>query len=114
MAFWKTESHAPAFRQSGPTQYFDVAALIGLAAAPGILFVWLMPLPFVPPAICVVSFLFACAFAWFGHHVGAGQRDAQVAARDLAGVFTLLWIGAGLASDHAHLIRFFELLTRTS
>jgi hypothetical protein len=113
MAFWKTEQFAPSSMQGGRAQYLDIAALIGLAAAPGILFVWLMPLPFVPPVICVVSFLIACVFAWFAYHIGAGQRAAQAAARDVAGIFTLLWVGAGLASDHAHLIQFFELLTRT-
>lgn len=114
MAFWKTGDYpAPPIVQGSAAQFLDVLALLGLAAAPGLLFVWLLPLPFVPPVICIVAFLLACAFAWFACHPGAARHRAGATARDAASLFTMLWIGAGLASDTGRFIQLFELLART-
>jgi hypothetical protein len=112
MTLWKTDHYANAPKASG--WYLDLVALAGIAAAPGLLFKWLFPMPFIPPAICVVSFLMAAAFAWFAHYTRADRRSAGITAWDVAGIFTLLWIGAGLASDHRHLVQFFELLAMAS
>ena len=114
MTLWKTEHYQGVSKPQGSGWYLDLAALIGIAAAPGLLFAWLIPLPFIPPVICVVSFLIACSFALFAHYTGARRRSAEVTAWDVAGIFTLVWIGAGLASDHKHLVQLFEILARGS
>jgi ribose/xylose/arabinose/galactoside ABC-type transport system permease subunit len=111
MTVWKTEYYANSPKQQA---YLDLAALAGLAAAPGILFNWLMPLPFMPPVICVVSFLMACAFGWFAYHTGADRRSARFTAWDIAGIFAVLWAGAGFASDPKYLVQLFEILARAS
>lgn len=112
MTLWKTDHYTNAPKASG--WYLDLIALAGIAAAPGLLFKWLFPMPFVPPAICVVSFLMAAVFAWFAHYTGADRRSAAITAWDVAGIFAVLWIGAGLASDHRHLVQFLEILARAS
>jgi hypothetical protein len=109
MTLWNTEHYRnlPS-RQDG--WFLDMLALVGLAALPGLLFVWLVPLPFMPPVICVISFLIACAFAWFAHSSGTEYRAAGLTAWDVAGLFGLIWIGAAMASDHTYLIRLVEIL----
>lgn len=109
MTVWKTEHYA---KSPKPAAYLDLLALAALAAAPGILFNWMLPLPFVLPAICVVSFLIACAFAWFAYYTGASRRTARLTAWDVAGVFAVLWVGAGYASDPNALIQLLEILAR--
>jgi hypothetical protein len=110
MTLWKTEHYANAPKPQASGRYLDLLALAGLAAAPGLLFSRLMPLPFIPPMICVASFLMACAFGWFAHYTGADRRAAGMTAWDVAGIFAVLWVGAGFASDPKHLVRFFEIL----
>jgi hypothetical protein len=112
MTLWKTETYNSLPKLPATGRYLDLVALVGVAALPGLLFTWLMPMPFIPPAICVVSFLIACAFGWFAHHTGASRRATEVTAWDMAGIFTLIWVGAGLASDHTHLVQLFEFLAK--
>jgi hypothetical protein len=114
MTVWKTEHYGNSPKQRMSGWYLDLAALAGLAAAPALLFIWLMPLPFMPPAICVMSFLMACAFGWFAHYTGAKRRSAQFTAWDVAGVFAVLWAGAGFASDPKYLVQLLEILARAS
>jgi hypothetical protein len=112
MTVWKTEHYARSPKQAAQGRYLDLLALAGLAAAPGILFNWVLPLPFMPPAICIISFLIACAFAWFAYYTGASRRAAELTAWDVAGVFAVLWVGAGFASDPNALVQLFEILAR--
>jgi hypothetical protein len=109
MTVWKSEHYA---KSPKPAAYLDLLALAALAAAPGILFNWMLPMPFVLPAICVVSVLIACAFAWFAYYTGASRRGAELTAWDVAGVFAVLWVGAGYASDPNALIQLLEILAR--
>lgn len=113
MTVWKTEHYARSPKQA-QGRYLDLLALAGLAATPGILFNWIMPLPFVPPAICVISFLIACIFGWFAFYTGASRRAAGLTAWDVAGVFAVLWAGAGFASDPNALVQLFEILARSA
>jgi len=110
MTVWKTEHYT----NSPKEQALDLAALAGLAAAPGILFNWLILLPFMPPVICVVSFLMACAFGCFAYHTGADRRSARFTAWDIAGIFAVLWVGAAFASNPKYLVQLFEVLARAS
>lgn len=111
MSVWKTEHYANSPKYEA---FLDLAALAGLAAVPGLLFNWLMPLPFMPPVICLVSFLMACAFGWFAHCTGEDRRSASALAVDVAGISAVLWIGAGFASDPKYLVQLFEILARAS
>lgn len=111
MSVWKTEHYANAPKHEA---FLDLAALGGLAAVPGLLFNWLMPLPFMPPVICLVSFLMACAFGWFAHHTADDRRADSASAYDVAGIFAVLWVGSGLASDPKYLVQLFETLARAS
>jgi hypothetical protein len=114
MTLWKTEHYRNLPSEQGSERFLDLAALVGIAALPGLLFVWLMPLPFVPPLIAVVSFLIAGLFGWFAHRSKADPRAAGLTAWDVAGVFTVLWVGAAFASDHHHLVRLIEILAQAS
>lgn len=114
MTIWKTEHYrnAPKGRDAG--WYLDLAALIGIVAAPGLFCAWLMPLPFLLPVICVMSFLIACSFAAFALYTRADRRSAEVTAWDVAALSTLVWIGAGFASNPAYFVRLLEILASSS
>lgn len=114
MTIWKTEHYRNASRERGAGWYLDLAALIGIVAAPGLFCAWLMPLPFLLPVICMVSFLIACSFAAFALYTRADRRSAEVTAWDVAALFTLVWIGAGFASNPVYLVRLFEILASSS
>jgi hypothetical protein len=96
MAVWNTE-RGSTFRFSlhGSARYVDLAALMAIGAAPGLLLVWLIPLPLVLPALSIVSFTIACTVALFAHCTGADRHAPSVTLWDVAAVFTLIWIGAG-------------------
>lgn len=114
MTIWKTEHYRSAPKERGAGWYLDLAALIGIVTAPGLFCTWLMPLPFLLPVICVMSFLIACSFAAFALYTRADRRSAEVTAWDVAALSTLVWIGAGFASNPAYFVRLLEILARSS
>ena len=111
MSVWNTGHYANSPKHEA---LLDLAALIGLAAVPGLLFNWLVPLPFMPPVICLMSFLMAGAFWWFSRHAANDRGADSASAIDVAGIFAVLWIGSGLSSDPKYLVQLFEVLARAS
>src|SRR5215831_3403673 len=88
----------------------DLLALAAIAAAPGVLLAWLLPLPFVLPVLSVIAFVIACVVALFAYARNVPRRAPGMTLWDVAGIFTAIWITAGLLSGPARLIRFFEHL----
>ena len=66
MALWKSE-HSPGYQFTlhSPGHHLDLPVLIATSAAAGLLLVWLVPLPLVPPLLGIVSFTVAVIVALF-------------------------------------------------
>jgi hypothetical protein len=114
MAYWKTEhGFTPQLRWHAPARYLDVAALVAIGAAPGLLLLWLVPLPYVLPALSIVSFAMAGAVALIAHHSGIDRRSPGVSAWDIVAIFTFIWIGAGMMSGKTRFAELFDRLAMT-
>jgi hypothetical protein len=112
MPLWKTaHSSAPVFIPHVSTWHLDAAVLIVTAAAPVLLLVCLIPLPLVPPVLSIVSFMIAGIIALFARYSGVDRHAPGMTLWDVAGVFTLIWIGAAMISDPKHVIQFIDHLT---
>jgi hypothetical protein len=109
MALWKTEyGFAPQFTPHALARPLGLAALFAIAAAPGLLLLWAVPLPLVLPAFSIASFIIACAVALFAYCSGVDRTAPGVTPWDIVAVFTLIWIGAGMVSDPKQFVELFE------
>src|SRR5258708_17248043 len=97
MTLWRTErGSAPLFTPNAPTRSRDLAGLVVIGAAPGLLLLWLVPLPIVLPVLSIMSFAIAGVAALVAHYSGIDRHAPGVSAWDIAAIFTLIWIGAGM------------------
>ncbi len=116
MTLWKAErGSAPLFTpnapaRDAPARHLDLAALVVIAAAPGLLILWLIPLPLVLPVLSIVSFMIAGVAALVAHHSGIDRRAPGVSAWDVAAIFTLIWIVAGMTSGTKQFAELFDRL----
>ena len=109
MALWKSEhSSAYGFTLRSPGQHLDLAVLIAPAAAAGLVLVWLVPLPLVLPVLSIVSFTVAGIVALFAYYSGADRHADGITPWDVAGVFALIWVGAGMLSGPEHVVQLFD------
>jgi len=58
-----------------------------------------------------VSFLIACIAALFAHYSEIDRHAPGVTLWNIAAVFTLIWIGAGMIGGPKHIVQLFDLLT---
>jgi hypothetical protein len=106
---WKSE-HSPAFGFGlhSPGQYLELPILTALAAALGLLIFQLVPPPLVMPALSLVSFTIAMILALRAYCTRVDLRAHGITLWDAAGVFALIWIGAGTLSEPEHIIQLFD------
>lgn len=108
MTLWKTErGFAPLFTPKPSARHLDLAALVVIVAAPGLVLLWLVPPPLVLPILSIVSFVIAGVAALVAHYAGIDRRAPGVSAWDIAAVFTLIWIGAGMMGDAKQFVELF-------
>lgn len=111
MTLWKAErASSTLFSLNVPARHLDLAALVIIAAAPAVVLIWLIPLPLVLPVLSIVSFAIAGVAAVAAHCCGIDRRAPGVSAWDIAAVFTLIWIGAGMMGGSKHFIELFDRL----
>jgi len=111
MTLWKTErGSAPLFTPDAPARHLHVADLVVIAAAPGVLLLWLVPLPLVLPVLSILSFVTAGVVALVAHYSGIDRRAPGISAWDVAALFTLIWITAGLMSGTKQFVELFDRL----
>jgi phosphatidylglycerophosphate synthase len=111
MTLWRTErGSGPLVTSTDPARYRDLAALVAIVAAPVILLLWLVPLPLFLPVLSIASFVFAGVAAVVGHYSGIDRHAPGVSAWDIAAVFTLIWIGAGMMSGTKQFAVLFDRL----
>jgi hypothetical protein len=114
MTLWKTEHRVSprhtARRVASPAGYPDYAVLAVVVAAPPVLLLWLVPLPFVLPALSIVSFAIAGLVALVARHAGTDRRAPGLTAWDISALFTAIWIVAGLMSGVRPLTELFDRL----
>jgi hypothetical protein len=114
MTLWKTErGSAPLFTPDAPARHLDAAALVVIAAAPGLLLLWLVPLPLVLPVLSILSFVIAGVVALMAHYSGIDRRAPGISAWDVAALFTLIWIIAGMISGAKPFAELFDRLATT-
>src|SRR5262249_10941771 len=112
MALWNIERRsAPLFAPHAPARYLDLAVFVALGPSPCLLLPWLIPLPLVLPALSIVSFTIACVAALFAHYSGVDRHAPGITFWDVAAVFTLMWIGAGMIGGSKQFIHPFEQKT---
>ena len=112
MTLWNTERKSdPQFAWHVRARYLDWATLVAIGAIPALLFVWLIPLPLVLPVLSIVSFLIACIAALFAHYSGIDRHAAGITLWNIAAVFTLIWIGAGMIGGPKQIVQLFDQLT---
>jgi hypothetical protein len=110
MTLWKTERcFAPLFLPKDSSGYLDLAGLV-VIVAPGLVLLWLVPLPLLLPILSIMSFVIAGVAALVAHYSGIDRHAPGVSAWDIAAVFTLIWIGAGMMGGATQFIELFDRL----
>jgi len=111
MTLWRTErGSAPLVTSKDPAGYPDLAALVAIVAAPVVVLLWLVPLPLFLPVLSIMSFVIAGVAALVAHYSGIDRHAPSVSAWDIAAVFTLIWIGAGMMSGTKQFVELFDRL----
>jgi hypothetical protein len=114
MTLWRTErGSAPLFTPNAPARHLDLAGLVVMVAASGLLLLWLVPLPLVLPVLSIMSFAIAGVAAIVAHYSGIDRHAPSVSAWDIAAIFTLIWIGAGMIGGAKQVIELFDRLAMT-
>jgi hypothetical protein len=114
MAFWKSEHSFPyRFTRHSSGQHLELPVLSALAVASGFLIVWLVPLPLVLPTLSIVSFTVAGFIALLAYHCGADRHADGITPWDVAGVFALIWVAAGMLSEPEQVVKLFDHVAMT-
>lgn len=91
MTLWKTErGFATLSLPKASARYLDLAGLVVIVAAPGLLLLWLVPPPLLLPILSIMSFVIAGVAALVSHYSGVDRHAPGVSAWDIADVFTLI------------------------
>jgi len=112
MTLWKSghsSTYGPALHKWGP--HLELFVVIAITAASSVLLVWLVPPPLVLPALSFVSFVIAGIVALFAYCSGADRHADGITLWDVAGVFALIWVAAGMLSEPKHVVQLFGHLT---
>lgn len=94
----------PSLHSLGP---LTAAVLMVTAAISMLMLASLVPPPLLMPVLSLVSFLAAGVIALFAYYSGADRHTPGITLWDVAGVFALIWIGAGMLSEPEHVIQLF-------
>ena len=114
MTLWKSEhdsAYGVALRSAG--KRFDLPFLIAVGTAPGFLLVGLVPLQLVLPALSIVSFTVAAFVALWAYRRGVDRHADGMTLWDVAGLFAVIWVGAGMLSTPEHVVELFDHMTMT-
>jgi hypothetical protein len=116
MTMLKIEIGAPTQRADRHwlARHGDLLALVAIAAAPGVLLIWLLPLSFVLPVLSIVSFVLACIAGLCAYGNKISRRAPGMTLWDVAGVFTAMWIVAGILSGPTRFFKLFECLAAST
>ena len=114
MTLWKSEPDS-AYRVAlrSPGKRLDLLFLIAVGAAPGLLLGGLVPLQLVLPALSIVSFTIAAFVALWAYRRGADRHAHGMTFWDVAGLFAVIWVGAGMLSTPEHVVALFDHMTMT-
>jgi hypothetical protein len=111
MTLWRTErGSAPLVTSKDPAGHADLAAVVAIVAAPVVVLLWLVPLPLFLPTLSIMSFVLAGVAALVAHYSGIDRPAPGVSTWEIAAVFTLIWIGAGMMSGTKQFVELFDRL----
>jgi hypothetical protein len=113
MTYWKSEHRfASGFTPYSWGRHIDLPILTAIAIAPGIVLAWFVPLPLVLPLVSVLSFVIAGIVSLLAYASGADRHARGITPWDVAGIFALIWVGAGLACSPEHAVQLFITATQ--
>ena len=93
-----------------PLRFHGLIRLIAVTAAPAFVLFLLIPAPLVLPVLSILSLVIACVAATYALFINA-NRDAQGSTIwNIAYVFALTWIVAGMMSNPKHVLDWFDNL----
>ena len=111
MTLWRNERiSARRVTSNARARYLDLAAVVVIVATPVLLLFWLVPLPLVLPALGITSFAIASVAALVAHYSGIDRHAKGVSGWDIAAVFTVIWIGAGMMGGAKQFVELFDRL----
>ena len=111
MAIGKIEyGSQPKFALDAPFRLPDWLGLVAIVGAPAVVLVLLIPLPLVPHALSLLSFVSACGFALYGLFTNASRDARGVTVWNVAYAFAFIWIAAAVMSKPKHLLDWFGSL----
>jgi len=84
-----------------------------VGTALGFLLVGLVPLQLVLPALSIVSFTIAAFVALWAYRRGVDRHADGMTLWDVAGLFAVIWVGAGMLSTPDHVVALFDHMTMT-
>jgi uncharacterized membrane protein YphA (DoxX/SURF4 family) len=114
MTLWKSEhgsAYGVIFRSPG--KRLDLPFLIVVGTAPGVLLLGLVPLQLVLPALSIVSFAVAVVIALWAYRRGVDRHANGMTLWHVAGLFAVIWVGAGMLSTPEHVVALFDHVTMT-
>jgi len=115
MTLWRMEhGSGRKFRRYEETRLLDMAGVFSFAAMPGLVFLMVLPLSLVLPALSILSFLIACGLALFAHYSRTCRPAVRTLLWDIAYAFTFVWIAAGLLSNPRQLLDWADRLAMAS
>jgi hypothetical protein len=94
-----------------PFRFQGLIGLIAITAAPALMLFLLIPAPLVPPVLSVLSFVIACVVAMYALFIKANPDAQGSTIWNIACVFTLIWIVAGVTSNPKHVLDWFDHLS---
>lgn len=109
MALRKMESAFERFEL--PHRFQGPIGLIAIAAAPPVVLSLLIPTPLALPVLSLLSFAAACILSMYALSMRAAGGAGVSAIWNIAYVFTLTWIVAGMMSNPRHVFDWFDNLS---
>jgi len=94
-----------------PLRFQGLIGLVAMTAVQAFLLFLLIPARLVPPVLCLLSFVIACVVAMYALLTKADHHAQGSMIWNIAYVFTLTWIVAGLMSNHKHVLDWFDSLS---
>jgi hypothetical protein len=94
-----------------PLGFQSLIGLIAITAAPALVLFLLIPGPLVAPVLSVLSFVIACVVATYALFTKANPEAQGSTIWNIACVFTLIWIVAGVTSNPKHVLDWFDHLS---
>lgn len=80
-----------------------------MAGIPGLVVLWMMPVPLLYPALGVAALISAVGAAFLAWSFGSGRDTSHFNLWDAAGVYAFIGFAVGMTSKPDHIVQLFGL-----